>query len=453
MPGPAIHLLVLADLEAQLQAAGGATASRMRRALSAHPAHAALGAIGPDLFYLAGSRGLALAERLLRLLSEAARPFAALHAGRRRRERAGLGEEAAAFTHAAMARLEAHLATDLEERVLAAGHDLLAHLRPALQDGQPEAEWSWGDLLHYRRPGRFAAALLEQALAGDRDDLLAYAAGYVSHVATDACGHAFVNTIVGGPYRLHYHRHHLVEMHMDAWAWQARHGLGVESAGLDARIDLGPTLPEPLLDLLTRARTAVYGGEPQPAATPDLGAAYAALRRLLAARSGGLWRRLPPPEERGLAVLLWQQAQERHEQVRAALAEIGLVYPPAAAVDLALCCAPAGPPDPEYPRASIHVPGRRNLASPRSYPPTPRDGLRALLAADGTPYPGPPWRPSLYAGQAPDACMAAAARTAAAYCLGAAIPDLNLDADPVEGVGCWRVLGDLRGARYRLQEI
>ena len=458
MPGPASPRLRRHGPPAPWRAAGGRPAARLLRALAQHPEYAALGAIGPDLFYFTGPPGLTRAERTIRLLAEAAQPFAELLAAVRRQGTpavlpVALARETAALGRAALARLGAHLAQDLHERVLAAGQDLFAYLRPAVQDGQPEAAWNWGQLLHYRRTGRFAAVLLDAAAGAGRSALLAYALGYASHHAADALGHGFVNSIVGGPFRLHYHRHHLVELQMDAWAWQARHGDELDTAALAARLDLGPRLPEPLHLLLRRTLAAVYGSDPQPEAPPDLDAAYTLLRRLLVIQGGGRWCHLAPPAAPGLAGSLWCQVHRHYELVRDALVDLGLVYPAAAELEPALYCTPAGPPDTEYPRASIHVPDRPNLASPRRYPPTPRDGLAALLGRDGRRLPGPPWRPSRFAGQAPDVFILPAARTVAAYALGAAIPDLNLDADPVEGMRCWQAVGDLRLAGHALKEL
>src|SRR5262249_55563244 len=42
------------------------------------------------------------------------------------------------------------------------------------------------------------------------------ALGYLSHVASDTVAHAFVNQVAGGPFRVHWQRHHLVENHADA---------------------------------------------------------------------------------------------------------------------------------------------------------------------------------------------------------------------------------------------
>ena len=87
---------------------------------------------------------------------------------------------------------------------------------PKLQRGKPESKWYWFDLLHYRRTGQFCNRLF--TLAGNDRDLQRYAIGYASHVGTDIVGHPFVNAIVGGPYRAHWHRHKLVENWIDAWA-------------------------------------------------------------------------------------------------------------------------------------------------------------------------------------------------------------------------------------------
>ena len=87
---------------------------------------------------------------------------------------------------------------------------------PKVQQGQPESDWYWFDIWHYRRTGRFASTLW--SLAQGDDDLMRYAVGYGTHIGGDVAGHPFVNSIVGGPYRSHWHRHHLIENWIDAWA-------------------------------------------------------------------------------------------------------------------------------------------------------------------------------------------------------------------------------------------
>ena len=91
--------------------------------------------------------------------------------------------------------------------------------------GVDEQSFMWSDMLHYRRTGQFGRVLWQVASEIKDDDLRAkaqaYALGYITHVGTDVTGHALVNTIAGGPFRLHWQRHHLVENHMDAF-WYLR---------------------------------------------------------------------------------------------------------------------------------------------------------------------------------------------------------------------------------------
>ena len=77
--------------------------------------------------------------------------------------------------------------------------------------------WYWFDLLHYRRTGLFGKNLINLA---NNEYTKAYAYGYLSHIATDTVGHAFVNQVVGGPYRLNVQKHALVENYMDTWAFK-----------------------------------------------------------------------------------------------------------------------------------------------------------------------------------------------------------------------------------------
>lgn len=89
-------------------------------------------------------------------------------------------------------------------------------------------------MFHYRKTYQFPLALLNNAerlrSGGDAQQQLnadaqtAFAIGWMTHCATDVTGHAFTNAKCGGPYRLHWQRHHLIENHMDAAAYDARHG-------------------------------------------------------------------------------------------------------------------------------------------------------------------------------------------------------------------------------------
>ncbi len=86
-----------------------------------------------------------------------------------------------------------------------------------------ETKWYWYDMLHYRSTGKFAQNLINFAKT---DEQKIYAYGYLSHIATDTVGHAFINEIVGGPFRFHTQRHATCENFIDTWKY---HNLYKES--------------------------------------------------------------------------------------------------------------------------------------------------------------------------------------------------------------------------------
>jgi hypothetical protein len=101
-------------------------------------------------------------------------------------------------------------------KLVTSGVDLFYPFYPKIQQGAPEDQWYWFDTWHYRRTGRFASTMWK--LAQGDDELMRYVVGYGSHIGGDVAAHPFVNAIVGGPYRSHWHRHHLVENWIDAYA-------------------------------------------------------------------------------------------------------------------------------------------------------------------------------------------------------------------------------------------
>jgi hypothetical protein len=108
--------------------------------------------------------------------------------------------------------------------------DVFSLLEPKIQRGEDEQTFSWFEMLHYRRTSQMAVNLLRQA-AGMRDrqqhdQFLAYTLGYICHLGIDIAAHPYVNEQAGGPYRLQGQRHHLVENHIDAWAYQQAGGRG-----------------------------------------------------------------------------------------------------------------------------------------------------------------------------------------------------------------------------------
>lgn len=92
--------------------------------------------------------------------------------------------------------------------------DLLTH---PIQANHDECDWWWFDSMHYRKTGEFAKQMYLQSKSHPDSPQHAFAMGYLSHVASDLVGHPYVNTLVGGPYRLHPKRHKLVENYQDVW--------------------------------------------------------------------------------------------------------------------------------------------------------------------------------------------------------------------------------------------
>jgi hypothetical protein len=118
--------------------------------------------------------------------------------------------------------------------LVAESHDWFGLFSLGLNVGYDNKDFFWSDMLHYRKTSQFAHSLWriadDWAKRGGEDDALwgerlkAYALGYMTHVATDTTGHAFVNEKCGGPFRTHWQRHHLIENHIDAKTYGDLHG-------------------------------------------------------------------------------------------------------------------------------------------------------------------------------------------------------------------------------------
>ena len=170
--------------------------------------------------------------------------------------------------------LKSTLATGVFKGVIE-GYDAIADLRdaptlthmlfdlfiPPLQKGEDESNWYWFDMLHYRYTGEFARNLVE--LAGGDEVQLAYAYGYLTHIATDVVGHGYVNQIVGGPYRTHCQRHATCENFIDSWMFNHRYNKSINSE-LHKMLELPEKLPQQLIDLLYEAFIRTYGNKPHP---------------------------------------------------------------------------------------------------------------------------------------------------------------------------------------------
>lgn len=132
--------------------------------------------------------------------------------------------------------------------------DWFGKLTSGVPQGLADSAFYWSDMFHYRRTYDFprvlsrmasehmtAALKMESDLTAgghvptpdeqmklddakaDAETEAAFALGWITHCATDVTGHPFTNAKCGGPFRLHWQRHHLVENHMDAAAYDMGH--------------------------------------------------------------------------------------------------------------------------------------------------------------------------------------------------------------------------------------
>jgi len=132
------------------------------------------------------------------------------------------------------------------------GVNPLAYFKPQRQKDKPITQWYWADVLHYWRTGTFAENLVRAAKKTGNANLIAYAYGYLTHYVTDVVGHPYVNQVVGGPWRLYWQRHHLVENFIDAYVWDRWH----------TPVAAAPGAPEPPLDRLVSTPMAMGSGAP-----------------------------------------------------------------------------------------------------------------------------------------------------------------------------------------------
>jgi hypothetical protein len=157
--------------------------------------------------------------------------------------------------------------------------DLIEH---PYRDGASEGEWWWFDAMHYRKTGKFAEAMLEETRDLTSPNHL-YALGYLTHVAADTVGHAYVNLYCGGAYRSHGQRHKTGENFQDVFNL-----LGVNVSGGITNSDFNysklhalynfnytgtisdtepaedPTLPSGLASFIADTLNRIYQEDPDP---------------------------------------------------------------------------------------------------------------------------------------------------------------------------------------------
>jgi hypothetical protein len=228
--------------------AGGPSASDLTNIARRNPAYAALGAIGPDIFFLlpdfkppVGTMLWGAANTIKELYTwwddnflgpyeDQLGPIADNTADEVNAISGGLVNQLSGISSRAFDYL-----IEFAELLVIRQYDVFSLLGSGVPCGYDEQTFFWSDMLHYRKTYEFAAYLWRKATdtlnnAPDNDARVtaernqSFALGWMSHLATDVTGHCFVNEKSGGPYRLHWQRHHLVENHMDAKVYDNEHG-------------------------------------------------------------------------------------------------------------------------------------------------------------------------------------------------------------------------------------
>jgi len=161
--------------------------------------------------------------------------------------------------------------------------------------------WWWMDMLHYRRTGKFASALLHNASGPVQES---FAKGYMTHYAGDVSGHPFINSLVDGPFRNHAYRHLVLETLADTWLWHAIGKEDILDARLDRLIQLNSTDAGKIAELLVRTMKDVYkppfvpkllrNGYPEP---DEFLQAYRVMQNYLRMSTGGTVKRPKAPPD------------------------------------------------------------------------------------------------------------------------------------------------------------
>lgn len=256
MPGWYVHMEA-ARLAAERLAAGdvptdhgldpaearrlGALARKWRNYLAA-------GALGPDLFFLLpdfeGTTGGTLrgvANWVLTEWEKVEREFL----GPMDKWMGPVGANTSDLSNQLTGGLSGQLSAALEEvasilltaiqSAITRSTDVFGRLTSGVPQGLAESKFYWSDMCHYRRTYQVPTAMyrrgrkleLTGATDGERSDgqaQQAFALGWMAHCGTDVVGHAFTNAKSGGPFRLHWQRHHLVENHFDSRCYDDRNG-------------------------------------------------------------------------------------------------------------------------------------------------------------------------------------------------------------------------------------
>ncbi|MBR0640323.1 MULTISPECIES: zinc dependent phospholipase C family protein [Bacillus] len=226
MPGPIVHLLVQSELSNYLSDYSPEY-SKLLKEDKCSP-YTGFGSIGPDFLFFSMKEYGKGPQKFINFyfkIYDALEPLIKFYEDNIKPAKEKIDEinnwvDEKAF-HGLLQEMRQTVSTLISGALITLPSELSRHLdffdtmRPKIQEGASENKWYWFDTLHYRRSGTFCSNMWKIA-QGD-NDLKRYCLGYASHIGTDVVGHPFVNAIVGGPYRTHWHRHKLVENWIDAY--------------------------------------------------------------------------------------------------------------------------------------------------------------------------------------------------------------------------------------------
>lgn len=296
MPGPIVHLHTVHGLPPYLREVGGERGRELADLLDADRCspYTGFGAQGPDfLLFSLKEYGTPLDELVNFLFGvyDALEPFVDFYETVIEPVEQAIDDAVNALDQALFNGLIGDIGATADligaallaqlQKIVTGNLDLFYPFYPKIQQGAPEDQWYWFDTWHYRRTGRLASTMWK--LAQGDDDLMRYVIGYGSHIGCDVGGHPFVNAVVGGPYRSFWHRHHLVENWIDAYARRTTR----DEPSIRRCLGLGPRdtyvtdsiagsyyyrlcefpdgrLPDKLADLLVKAADATYAGTTAP---------------------------------------------------------------------------------------------------------------------------------------------------------------------------------------------
>lgn len=171
--------------------------------------------------------------------------------------------------------------------------DIFSWFSLGMRKGFDEQAFLWSDMLHYRRTSKMAANLVNEArkllASGDPNpqtntqyqQFMAYALGWMCHIGTDVVAHSFVNEQSGGPFRTHWQRHHLVENHLDGWNYHETKGSPspLPPDPFCAATDAFPSLNQSALYFAVQLTPSQPNGDLRPTSLPPDDSAHADARK------------------------------------------------------------------------------------------------------------------------------------------------------------------------------